>query len=153
MPKPQRQGEYNMKNMNNETINHAKEIVQGLFESWTVKNPVDFCRKVEEWYCSSKNYVPYKLRVAVLATAIVTGADMSESAWYAKPTNEAVRRMLPIVEKKMRKHDPLKIVCAEYDRWYMHDLFTDNFYAYTAQDSNVYHIDMHLDSRYEEVVA
>lgn len=137
-----------MKNIkNNATINQAKSIVQDLFESWTTTNPVYFCREVEEWYCSSKNYVPYKLRLAVLATAVVTGADMSESAYYYKPTNEAVERMLLIVEEKMRKHAPLKIVCAEWSR-YVHDLFTDRFYdAYTSPyDSNVYHIDMHLDS-------
>ena len=134
-----------MRNNNEAIINQAKEVVQDLFESWTTKNPVDFCRKVEDWYCSSKNYVPYKLRVAVLATALVTGADMSESAYYYKPTNEAVRQMLPIVEDRMRKHAPLKIVCAEWDR-YIHDLFTDRFYdAYTAHDPNVYGIDMHLD--------
>lgn len=72
---------------------------------------------------------------------------MSESAYYYKPTNEAVERMLLIVEEKMRKHAPIKIVCAEWSR-YVHDLFTDRFYdAYTSPyDSNVYHIDMHLDS-------
>lgn len=143
-----------MKNMNNETINHAKEIVQDLFESWTTTNPMDFCRKIEEWYCSSKNYA-YKLRVAVLATALVTGADMSESAYYYKPTNEAVRRMLPILEEKMRRHAPLKILCADWSSRYVHDLFTDRFYdAYTATyDSNVYHIDMHLDSADGKEVA
>lgn len=133
-------------NIKNETINKAKDIVQGLFESWTTKNPVDFCRKVEHWYCNSKNYVSYELRLAVLASAIVTGADMSESAWYAKPTTEAVRQMLPIVEERMRKRTPLKIVCAEWNSRYTHDLFTDRFYdAYTAHDSNVYGIDVHLD--------
>lgn len=132
--------------INTATINQAKDIVQGIFESWSVKNPVDFCREVEDWYCNSKNYVPYKLRVAVLATALVTGADVSGSAYYYKPTNEAVRQMLPIVEGKMRKHDPLKIVCVEWNNYrYVHDLFTDRF-AYTASyDSNVYGIDMHLD--------
>lgn len=111
-----------MKNTTNTIIDQAKEIVQGLFESWTTTNPVDFCRKVEEWYCSSKS-VSRKLRLAVLATAIVTGGDMSESPYYYKPTNEAVRRMLPILEEKMRRHAPLKIMCAEYDRYYVHDLF------------------------------
>jgi len=134
-----------MKNTTNTIIDQAKEIVQGLFESWTTTNPVDFCRKVEEWYCSSKS-VSRKLRLAVLATAIVTGGDMSESPYYYKPTNEAVRRMLPILEEKMRR-------CAEYDRYYVHDLFTNRF-AYTASyDSNVYHIDMHLDSTDGKEVA
>jgi len=133
--------------MKNTIIDQAKEIVQDLFESWTTTNPVDFCRKVEDWYCSSKS-VTRELRLAVLATAIVTGGDMSESPYYYKPTNEAVRRMLPILEEKMRRHAPLKIVCADYSMRYMHDLFTDRFYdAYTSPyDSNVYHIDMHLDS-------
>lgn len=142
-----------IRNIKNETINQAKEIVQDLFESWTTKNPVEFCRKVEHWYCNSKNCAPYELRLAVLATAIVTGADMSESAWYAKPTTEAVRKMLPIVEEKMRKRAPLKIVCAEWSR-YMHDLFTDRFYdAYTTHDPNVYGIDMHLDCTDRKEVA
>lgn len=143
-----------MNRNNNETINQAKGIVQDLFESWTTVNPVDFCRKVENWYCNSKNSVSRELRLAVLATAIVTGGDMSESPYYYKPTNEAVRRMIPILEEKMRRHAPLKIVCAEYDR-YVHDLFTDRFYdAYTATyDSNVYHIDMHLDSADGKEVA
>ena len=140
--------------INTTTINQAKDIVQDIFESWGVKNPVDFCREVEDWYCNSKNYVPYELRLAVLATAIVTGADMSESAWYAKPTTEAVRQMLPIVEKKMRSHAPLKIVCAEWSR-YMHDLFTDRYYeAYTCTyESNTYGIDMHMDSTNENEAA
>lgn len=139
--------------INTATINRAKDIVQGIFESWGVKNPVDFCRQVEDWYCNSKNYVPYELRLAVLATAIVTGADMSESAWYAKPTTEAVRQMLPIVKKKMRSHAPLKIVCVEWSR-YMHDLFTDRYYAYTcAYESNTYGIDMHMDSTNGNEVA
>lgn len=137
-----------MKKYNATVINQAKEIVQDLFESWTTVNPVDFCRKVENWYCNSKSSVSRELRVAVLATALVTGADMSESAYYYKPTNEAVRRMLPILEEKMRRHAPLKILCADWSSRYVHDLFTDRFYdAYTATyDSNVYHIDMHLDS-------
>ena len=140
--------------IDNVTINQAKEIVQDLFESWTTTNPMVFCRKVEEWYCSSKNYVPYKLRVAVLATALVTGADMSESAYYYKPTNEAVRQMLPIVEEKMRKHAPLKIVCAEWSRFY-HNLFTNKFYgAYNCTyNSNAYGIDMHMDSTDGKEVA
>lgn len=144
-----------MKKYTNRTINQAKNIVQDLFESWTTTNPMDFCRKVEEWYCSSKNYVPYKLRVAVLATALVTGADMSESAYYYKPTDEAVRQMLPILEEKMKRHAPLKILCADWSSRYVHDLFTDRFYdAYTATyDSNVYHIDMHLDSADGKEVA
>lgn len=143
-----------MKNTTNTIIDQAKEIVQGLFESWTTTNPVDFCRKVEEWYCSSKS-VSRKLRLAVLATAIVTGGDMSESPYYYKPTNEAVRRMLPILEEKMRRHAPLKIMCAEYDRYYVYDLFTNRFYnTYTSSyDSNVYHIDMHLDSTDGKEVA
>lgn len=137
-----------MKKYNATIINQAKEIVQDLFESWTTVNPVDFCRKVENWYCNSKSSVSRELRVAVLATALVTGADMSESAYYYKPTDEAVRQMLPIVEEKMRRHAPLKILCADWSSRYVHDLFTDRFYdAYTATyDSNVYHIDMHLDS-------
>ena len=135
-----------IKSISNETVNQAKDVVQGLFESWTTKNSLEFCRKVEQWYRNSKNHVPYELRLAVLASAIVTGADMSESAWYAKPTTEAVRQMLPIVEEKMRKRAPLKIVCAEWNSRYMHDLFTDRFYdAYTAYDPNVYGIDIHLD--------
>ena len=140
--------------MKNTIIDQAKEIVQDLFESWTTTNPVDFCRKVEDWYCSSKS-VTRELRLAVLATAIVTGGDMSESPYYYKPTNEAVRRMLPILEEKMRRHAPLKIVCADYSRRYMHDLFTDRFYdAYTSPYySNVYHIDMHLDSTDGKEVA
>ena len=143
-----------MKNTNNATINQAKEIVQDIFESWAVKNPVDFCRKVENWYCNSKNSVSRELRLAVLATAIVTGGDMNESPYYYKPTNEAVRRMLPILEEKMRRQAPLKIVCADYSR-YMHDLFTNRFYnTYTSPyDSNVYHIDMHLDSTDGKEVA
>lgn len=144
-----------MKKYTNRTINQAKNIVQDLFESWTTTNPMDFCRKVEEWYCSSKNYVQYKLRVAVLATALVTGADMSESAYYYKPTDEAVRQMVPIVQEKMKRHAPLKILCADWSSRYVHDLFTDRFYdAYTATyDSNVYHIDMHLDSADGKEVA
>lgn len=144
-----------MKKYNATVINQAKEIVQDLFESWTTVNPVDFCRKVENWYCNSKSSVSRELRVAVLATALVTGADMSESAYYYKPTNEAVRQMLPIVEEKMRRHAPLKILCADWSSRYVHDLFTDRFYdAYTATyDSNVYHIDMHLDSADGKEVA
>lgn len=144
-----------MKKYNATIINQAKEIVQDLFESWTTVNPVDFCRKVENWYCNSKSSVSRELRVAVLATALVTGADMSESAYYYKPTNEAVRQMLPIVEEKMRRHAPLKILCADWSSRYVHDLFTDRFYdAYTATyDSNVYHIDMHLDSADGKEVA
>lgn len=141
--------------MKNTIIDQAKEIVQDLFESWTTTNSIDFCRKVEEWYCSSKSSVSRELRLAVLATAIVTGGDMSESPYYYKPTNEAVRRMLPIVEEKMRRHAPLKILCADWSSRYLHDLFTDRFYdAYTATyDSNVYHIDMHLDSTDGKEVA
>lgn len=144
-----------MKKYNATVINQAKEIVQDLFESWTTVNPVDFCRKVENWYCNSKSSVSRELRVAVLATALVTGADMSESAYYYKPTDEAVRQMLPIVEEKMRRHPPLKILCADWSSRYVHDLFTDRFYdAYTATyDSNVYHIDMHLDSADGKEVA
>lgn len=144
-----------MKKYNATVINQAKEIVQDLFESWTTVNPVDFCRKVENWYCNSKSSVSRELRVAVLATALVTGADMSESAYYYKPTDEAVRQMLPIVEEKMRRHAPLKILCADWSSRYVHDLFTDRFYdAYTATyDSNVYHIDMHLDSADGKEVA
>lgn len=144
-----------MKKYNVTVINQAKEIVQDLFESWTTVNPVDFCRKVENWYCNSKSSVSRELRVAVLATALVTGADMSESAYYYKPTDEAVRQMLPIVEEKMRRHAPLKILCADWSSRYVHDLFTDRFYdAYTATyDSNVYHIDMHLDSADGKEVA
>lgn len=144
-----------MKKYNATIINQAKEIVQDLFESWTTVNPVDFCRKVENWYCNSKSSVSRELRVAVLATALVTGADMSESAYYYKPTDEAVRQMLPIVEEKMRRHAPLKILCADWSSRYVHDLFTDRFYdAYTATyDSNVYHIDMHLDSADGKEVA
>lgn len=143
-----------MKKYNATVINQAKEIVQDLFESYTTVNPVDFCRKVENWYCNSKS-VSRELRVAVLATALVTGADMSESAYYYKPTDEAVRQMLPIVEEKMRRHAPLKILCADWSSRYVHDLFTDRFYdAYTATyDSNVYHIDMHLDSADGKEVA
>lgn len=144
-----------MKKYNATVINQAKEIVQDLFESYTTVNPVDFCRKVENWYCNSKSSVSRELRVAVLATALVTGADMSESAYYYKPTDEAVRQMLPILEEKMRRHSPLKILCAEWSSRYVHDLFTDRFYdAYTATyDSNVYHIDMHLDSADGKEVA
>ena len=144
-----------MKKYNATVINQAKEIVQDLFESWTTVNPVDFCRKVENWYCNSKSSVSRELRVAVLATALVTGADMSESAYYYKPTDEAVHQMLPIVEEKMRRHAPLKILCADWSSRYVHDLFTDRFYdAYTATyDSNVYHIDMHLDSADGKEVA
>lgn len=144
-----------MKKYNATVINQAKEIVQDLFESWTTVNPVDFCRKVENWYCNSKSSVSRELRVAVLATALVTGADMSESAYYYKPTDEAVRQMLPIVQEKMRRHAPLKILCADWSSRYVHDLFTDRFYdAYTATyDSNVYHIDMHLDSADGKEVA
>lgn len=144
-----------MKKYNATVINQAKEIVQDLFESWTTVNPVDFCHKVENWYCNSKSSVSRELRVAVLATALVTGADMSESAYYYKPTDEAVRQMLPIVEEKMRRHAPLKILCADWSSRYVHDLFTDRFYdAYTATyDSNVYHIDMHLDSADGKEVA
>ncbi len=144
-----------MKKYNATVINQAKEIVQDLFESYTTVNPVDFCRKVENWYCNSKSSVSRELRVAVLATALVTGADMSESAYYYKPTDEAVRQMLPIVEEKMRRHAPLKILCADWSSRYVHDLFTDRFYdAYTATyDSNVYHIDMHLDSADGKEVA
>ena len=144
-----------MKKYNATVINQAKEIVQDLFESYTTVNPVDFCRKVENWYCNSKSSVSRELRVAVLATALVTGADMSESAYYYKPTDEAVRQMLPIVEEKMRRHAPLKILCADWRSRYVHDLFTDRFYdAYTATyDSNVYHIDMHLDSADGKEVA
>lgn len=144
-----------MKKYNATIINQAKEIVQDLFESWTTVNPVDFCRKVENWYCNSKSSVSRELRVAVLATALVTGADMSESAYYYKPTDEAVRQMLPIVEEKMRRHAPLKILCADWSSRYVHDLFTDRFYdAYTATyDSNMYHIDMHLDSADGKEVA
>lgn len=144
-----------MKKYNATVINQAKEIVQDLFESWTTVNPVDFCRKVENWYCNSKSSVSRELRVAVLATALVTGADMSESAYYYKPTDEAVRQMLPIVEEKMRRHAPFKILCADWSSRYVHDLFTDRFYdAYTATyDSNVYHIDMHLDSADGKEVA
>lgn len=144
-----------MKKYNATIINQAKEIVQDLFESWTTVNPVDFCRKVENWYCNSKSSVSRELRVAVLATALVTGADMSESAYYYKPTDEAVRQMLPIVEEKIRRHAPLKILCADWSSRYVHDLFTDRFYdAYTATyDSNVYHIDMHLDSADGKEVA
>ena len=144
-----------MKKYNATVINQAKEIVQDLFESWTTVNPVDFCLKVENWYCNSKSSVSRELRVAVLATALVTGADMSESAYYYKPTDEAVRQMLPIVEEKMRRHAPLKILCADWSSRYVHDLFTDRFYdAYTATyDSNVYHIDMHLDSADGKEVA
>ena len=143
-----------MKKYNATVINQAKEIVPDLFESYTTVNPVDFCRKVENWYCNSKS-VSRELRVAVLATALVTGADMSESAYYYKPTDEAVRQMLPIVEEKMRRHAPLKILCADRSSRYVHDLFTDRFYdAYTATyDSNVYHIDMHLDSADGKEVA
>lgn len=144
-----------MKKYNATVINQAKEIVQDLFESYTTVNPVDFCRKVENWYCNSKSSVSRELRVAVLATALVTGADMSESAYYYKPTDEAVRQMLSIVEEKMRRHAPLKILCADWSSRYVHDLFTDRFYdAYTATyDSNVYHIDMHLDSADGKEVA
>ena len=144
-----------MKKYNATVINQAKEIVQDLFESYTTVNPVDFCRKVENWYCNSKSSASRELRVAVLATALVTGADMSESAYYYKPTDEAVRQMLPIVEEKMRRHAPLKILCADWSSRYVHDLFTDRFYdAYTATyDSNVYHIDMHLDSADGKEVA
>ena len=144
-----------MKKYNATIINQAKEIVQDLFESWTTVNPVDFCRKVENWYCNSKSSVSRELRVAVLATALVTGADMSESAYYYKPTDEAVRQMLPILEEKMKRHAPLKILCADWSSRYVHDLFTDRFYdAYTATyDSNVYHIDMHLDSADGKEVA
>ena len=144
-----------MKKYNATVINQAKEIVQDLFESYTTVNPVDFCRKVENWYYNSKSSVLRELRVAVLATALVTGADMSESAYYYKPTDEAVRQMLPIVEEKMRRHAPLKILCADWSSRYVHDLFTDRFYdAYTATyDSNVYHIDMHLDSADGKEVA
>lgn len=144
-----------MKKYNATVINQAKEIVQDLFESWTTVNPVDFCRKVENWYCNSKSSVSRELRVAVLATALVTGADMSESAYYYKPTDEAVRQILPIVEEKMKRHAPLKILCADWSSRYVHDLFTDRFYdAYTATyDSNVYHIDMHLDSADGKEVA
>lgn len=136
-----------MKKITNTTINQAKNIVERLFE--TSINPVEFCRKVEHWYCNSKG-VSRQLRLAVLATAIVTGGDMSESPYYYKPTTEAVRQMLPIVEEKMRKHAPLKIMCAEWSR-YVHYLFTDRFYDAYTDDLNVYHIDIHFDSDGKEV--
>lgn len=131
------------------TINRAKDIVDELFENSI--NPVNFCRNVENWYLTNKSQT-YAIRLAVLAVAVVTGGDMSESCYYAKPTTEAVRVMLPIVEEKMRKRTPLKIVCAEWSR-YMHDLFTNRFYgAYSCTyESNVYGINMHLDSNRKEV--
>lgn len=136
--------------INYATIETAKNIVEELFEDSI--NPVDFCRKVETWYRTNKSSQTYAMRLAVLAVSVVTGGDMSESCYYAKPTTEEVKVMLPIVEKKMRKRTPLKIVCAEWSR-YMHGLFTNRYYgAYTCTYyPNAYDIDMHMDYYRKEV--
>lgn len=95
-----------IQNIENATINHAKQYVDDvltvkIWNEYGYDYPYDV---VERWYRENKS-LPYQFRLAVLATVIARGSD-GESLQL--PSNDEVRRWLPIVYKATKKKNPIE---------------------------------------------
>ena len=116
-----------IQNIENTTINQAKQYVDDvltvkIWNEYGYDYPYDV---VERWYRENKS-LPYQFRLAVLAITVARGSD-GESLQL--PSNDEVRRWLPIVYKATKKRIPLKAVyCSNRDYnngdFYVYNLFT-----------------------------
>lgn len=114
-------------NITNETINAAKQYVDDvltvkIWNEYGYDYPYDV---VERWYRENKS-LPYQFRLAVLAITVARGSD-GESIQL--PSNDEVRRWLPIVYKATKKRIPLKAVyCSIRDyedgKYFVYNMFT-----------------------------
>ena len=113
-------------NITNETINQAKQYVNDVLtvKIWNTYGYNYLYDVVERWYKENKS-LSYQFRLAVLATAIARGLDDQS---IQLPSNDEVRRWLPIVYKATKKRTPLKVVyCSNrYNNgnFYIYSLFT-----------------------------
>ena len=92
----------------NETINAAKQYVDNVL-TVKIQNTYGYdylYDVVERWYRENKS-LPYQFRMAVLATVIARG---NGNDWFQLPSNDEVRRWLPIIYKATKKRIPLKAV-------------------------------------------
>lgn len=114
-------------NITNETINNAKQYVDNVLtvKIWNTYGCDYLYEMVERWYKENKA-LPYQFRLAVLAIVIARG-DNGENLQL--PSNDEVRRWLPIVYKATKKKIPLKAVyCSSCDYengdYFIYNLFT-----------------------------
>ena len=147
---------YNPTKISSSTIEEAKNILEKLEED---------NYSLIRWY--RKSNAPYKLKITAVACAIVSGYDTHYNWYYKKPTTKAVKEILPMVEKAIKKKHMLKIVYVDKKIYSINNLIlfekkggmwkkdqpkeecdwakVIDFGYYQNYDNNIYGVDMHKD--------
>lgn len=145
--------------IDSKVIEQAKTIVS----EW-IEEGGNFWYYFTRWYNSSNT--AYRLKVAVVACVAVSGIDRYTSYYYKKPTTFAIKQMLPIIEKAIKRKANIKYTFISRDlKYYIYNLiFIDDrkggwreqpkeqceyaciqYIHIPEWESNIYGINMHKD--------